>query len=102
MKMFGIKLLKKIGNEPRQGWEYRCQTISKVQNSGVLDIGKARWKNQDSERSGSITDTKLGSSREAKNSRLDMHCKGEERGHERGVGEGEGRNPLSLVIKMGF
>ena len=77
MKMFGIKLLKKIGNEPRQRWEYRCQTISKVQNRGVLDIGKARRKNQDSERSGGITDTKLGSSREAKTSGLDMHCKRE-------------------------
>ena len=77
------------------------KTISKIQNRGVSDIGKARWNNQDSERSGGITDTKLGSSREAKTSILDMHYKGE-RGHERWVGEGEGRNPLSLVIKRGF
>ena len=67
----------------------------------MSDIGKARWNNQGSERSGGITDTKLGSSKEAKTSILDLHCKGE-RGHERGVEEGEGRNPLSLVIKMGF
>ena len=35
----------------------------------MSDIGKAGWKNQCKERSGRITDTKLGSSREAKTSR---------------------------------
>lgn len=72
----------------------------KVQNRRVSDIGKARWKNQDSERSGGITDTKLGSSREAKTSRLDMHCKGE-RGHREG-GRGGRKEPSKPCYKDGL
>ena len=96
LKMFGIKLLKKIGNEPRQG----CQTISKVQNRGVLDIGKARQKNQDSERSGGITDTKLGSSRETKTSGLEFIARGREGTRERGGRRGR-KEPSKPCYKDG-
>lgn len=44
----------------------------------MSDIGKAGWKNQCKERSGGITDTKLGSSREAKTSRLGVCLQGRE------------------------
>lgn len=48
---------------------------------------------------GGITDTKLGSSREAKTSRLDMHCKG--RGDIERVGEGR-KEPSKPCYKMSF
>lgn len=67
----------------------------------MSDIGKAGWKNQCKERSGGITDTELGSSREAKTSRLGVCCRGE-RGYGGGGGLGGGRSPLSLGIKLGF
>lgn len=52
----------------------------------MSDIGKAGWKNQCKERSGGITDTELGSSREAKTSRLGVCCRGE-RGYRGGGGK---------------